>query len=58
LKGNPLFKIVPEGMDEDGFAALGVDASDEDGEEMDDEMEEGDEEEDGDEEDEEGDVGE
>jgi hypothetical protein len=45
-------------MDEDGFAALGVDASDEDGEEMDDEMEEGDEEEDGDEEDEEGDVGE
>jgi|GEM_PF-4404860 len=23
IKGNPLFKIVPEGMDEDAFAALG-----------------------------------
>lgn len=23
IKGNPLFKIIPEGMDEDAFAALG-----------------------------------
>ena len=22
IKGNPLFKIIPEGMDEDAFAAL------------------------------------
>ena len=41
MKGNPLFKIVPECIDDDGFAALGGDASDEE-EEMDDEMEEGD----------------
>lgn len=50
IKGNPLFKIVPEGMDDDdGFAALGVNQSEEeenedyDEEEMDEE--EGDEEE-------------
>ncbi len=23
IKGNPLFKIIPEGMDDDAFAALG-----------------------------------
>lgn len=28
IKGNPLFKIIPEGMDEDAFAALGINNAD------------------------------